>query len=556
MRKRKVHVRIILLLVASSLAHFSSKGQALVTSAEAEDGVLTGVTVANQTGNSSGKFVTGFDNANDRVTVTVNVSKVGIYKLEIIYRSNQGTKTQDIYVNETLLGSTSFPQSSNFVPITVGNVLLNAGSNTLAVKSNWGFMDVDKFQLYSSLPHSYANTAPSLVDTKATAATKALYSFLRCQFGKSTISGQTKDYYEEIKKVAGKTPMLKAFDFKSYTQGYSYKWENGAHTFGAVDDKEAEAAIDWYNTTQKKGIVSIHWHWHSPTGGTAGTNTFYTNSTQFDVREAVKSGTPQHADILEDIDAIAVQLKKLQAANIPVVWRPLHEAGGAWFWWGAKGSAACKALYAILYDRLMNYHNLHNLIWTWSSPEADWYPGNDKVDIIGYDSYPGAFNYTVQKTMFDQLFEVVNGQKIIAMTENGPIPDIKTCFDSDAPWAYFMAWTDSYVVSNSTDHMKQVYGNPLTLSLENAGNCTVTSMEPEDLLDISSPACYPNPFHSTLQIKSDEQFTYQILDMTGKVYEEGSNIHTTEVGQSLPKGAYLLAVKTTSTDKYYRIIKN
>ena len=503
--------KIFFPFILSCIIHSFSYGQALVASAEAEDGVLTGVTVANQTGNSSGRYVTGFDSPNDMVTVTVTVANAGIYKLEIIYRGNQGTKTQDVYVNGTFTGSTSFPQSSNFVAINIGNVLLNAGSNTLAVKSNWGYMDVDKFQLYSSKPHSYTNIAPNLVDPNASAATQALYDFLKCQFGKSTISGQTKDFYEEIKKTTGKTPMLKAFDFKSYTQGYPYKWENGAHVFGAVDEKEAEAAINWYNTTQKKGIVSVHWHWHSPTGGKAGTNTFWTSSTQFDVREAVKPGTPQNVDILEDIDAIAFQLKKLQTANIPVVWRPLHEAGGTWFWWGAKGSTACKALYDIVYDRLMNYHNLHNLIWTWSSPEEDWYPGNDKVDIIGYDSYPGAFNYTVQKTMFDQHYELVKGQKIVAMTENGPIPDIQKSFDLDAPWSFFMAWTDSYVVSNSNDHMNQVYNNPLTLSLENPGNCIVTSVDKGDITEISTPTFYPNPFNSKLQIDLEEYFTYKIL---------------------------------------------
>ena len=88
------------------------------------------------------------------------------------------------------------------------------------------------------------------------------------------------------------------------------------------------------------------------------------------------------------------------------MWRPLHEAGGGWFWWGAKGSGPAKALWDMMYDRLHNHFGLHNLIWIWSTPEADWYPGNAKVDIMGYDSYPGAYNYTPQKNMFDQLYNI------------------------------------------------------------------------------------------------------------------------------------------------------
>jgi mannan endo-1,4-beta-mannosidase len=45
-----------------------------------------------------------------------------------------------------------------------------------------------------------------------------------------------------------------------------------------------------------------------------------------------------------------------------VLWRPLHEADGAWFWWGAKGPKIFKKMWRIMYDRLTNYHQLHNLL--------------------------------------------------------------------------------------------------------------------------------------------------------------------------------------------------
>ena len=44
------------------------------------------------------------------------------------------------------------------------------------------------------------------------------------------------------------------------------------------------------------------------------------------------------------INSIAIQLKRIQDENIPIIFRPLHEAegnggvdgSGAWFWWGEK----------------------------------------------------------------------------------------------------------------------------------------------------------------------------------------------------------------------------
>ena len=76
------------------------------------------------------------------------------------------------------------------------------------------------------------------------------------------------------------------------------------------------------------------------------------------------------------------------------MWRPLHEAEGGWFWWGAEGAEPCKELYRLLYKKLTEEYKLDNLIWEWTgstSPvAADWYPGDDVVDIIGYDKYNAA----------------------------------------------------------------------------------------------------------------------------------------------------------------------
>ena len=168
------------------------------------------------------------------------------------------------------------------------------------------------------------------------------------------ISGQTSDWYNKIKLIAGKAPLLRAFDFQHYVQGYSYLWDNtiNGFKFGAEDDGSVQKAIDWYNQTGETGIVSVHWHCHFPTDGQVGTNTFYSDKTTFDFSKAVMLGTTENVNIIKNIDAIAFQLKRLQDAGVTLLWRLLHKAGGAWFWWGAKGPVACKQLYQIMYDRL------------------------------------------------------------------------------------------------------------------------------------------------------------------------------------------------------------
>ncbi len=463
---RKFRKAIFLLLTITMSAGIlkAQYGQP-VDSVEAEDGVLSGVYKSTSIKGYSGSgYVTGFDNSSDKVTVTVQIPERGMYKIVIRYNAPNGEKTQNLSVNGGFSSPVVFPATSTYESIDAGNFLMEQGDNTITVQSSWGWMDIDKFTVYAAAKNTY-NISDTLVDPEADSATIALYQYLVSNYGKKIISGQTDSYYEDLADITGINPMFRAGDMQSYTVGYPYLWVNGGHTFGWNDSHQSEKLIDWYKSTGGKGIVGFQWHWHSPFGGEAGTNTFYTNQTTFDVTKAVQDGTPENIAILRDIDSIATQLKKFQDAGIPVLWRPLHEAGGGWFWWGAKGPEACKALYHIIYDRLQNYHHLHNLIWVWSTPEADWYPGNDYVDIIGYDSYPGDYNYGTQKTMFDKLNEMVSGEKIVTMSENGPIPNPDDCLTLDAPWSYFMSWNDLVSSQNSVKHLLDVYSDTNVLTL-------------------------------------------------------------------------------------------
>jgi hypothetical protein len=437
-----------------------------VTGVEAETGTLTGVNISTSVPGYSGTgYVSGFDNANDKVTVHVTVPEKGLYRIVIRYLATSGEKYQYLSVNDGFSSPVRFPASNTFALVDAGGYIFEQGSNSITVSKSWGWSDVDKFEIYTTQKNTY-HVTPDLVDTAASVETKALYGFLLSRFGNNIISGQTHDYYDEIKNLTGSSPMLRAGDLQHFTDGYPYLWQDGHHTFGKDDDGTVDELISWYNSTDKKGIVSLQWHWHSPTGGAAGTNTFYTDQTTFDVTKAVTPGTQENTDILRDIDDIAVQLKRFEDAGVPILWRPLHEAGGGWFWWGAKGPEACLALYDLLYNRLQNYHHLHNLIWVWSTPETDWYPGNDKVDIVGYDSYPGSFNYGNQKNAFDILHNLTGGEKLVAMSENGPIPNPDECLDLDAPWSYFMSWSDLVVQQNTTEHLLDVYSNPRVLKFE------------------------------------------------------------------------------------------
>lgn len=521
-----------------------AQSEILIATAEAESGTLTGglITAKSIAGYSGTAYVTNFRTANDKVTVKVNVPSRNYYRIIIRYAAPNGKKIQKVSVNNTGTSSVEFNDSKVFIDCDAGKYLFNEGENLISLQSDWGWIEIDKFSVYTTDNQKYTyNFVPELVIPNSSTETKALYNFLISNFNKKIISGQTNSAFDKIKTLTGKTPLLRAFDFQHFTQGYPYLWDNkiNGHSFGAHDDGQVTQAITWYNQTGKKGIVSFQWHWHSPIGGKVGTNTFYTNSTTFDVTKAVTSGTIENKLILEDIDAISVQLKKLQSAGVPVIWRPLHEAGGAWFWWGAKGPEACKKLYNIIFERMTINHELKNLIWTWSTPETDWYPGNDKIDIVGHDSYPGSYVYDTKKNDFDILYKLTSGTKLIAMTENGPIPSPDDCLLLDAPWSFFMSWSDLVFAQNSNQHIINVYNNPNILTLENVATSNIKTnfIKPELLI-------FPNPAKDKVSISGAVFDRLEVIDFKGKIIFSTNEKITSFRTDTLKNGMYIFKIYT------------
>jgi mannan endo-1,4-beta-mannosidase len=232
----------------------------------------------------------------------------------------------------------------------------------------------------ASRPDHKINGSP--VNSAADNNALALYTYLRSIYGKKILSGQQDlSYANWVAEQTGKTPALVAVDLMDYSPS---RVEHGTVST-AVED-----AITHHN---RGGIVSVLWHWNAPTGlydteENKWWSGFYTRATDFDVAAALSSTTnANYTLIIRDIDAIAVQLERLQAAGVPVLFRPLHEAEGGWFWWGAKGPEPAKKLWALLYDRLTNYHKINNLLWVWNSLLPEWYPGDATVDILSADVY-------------------------------------------------------------------------------------------------------------------------------------------------------------------------
>jgi mannan endo-1,4-beta-mannosidase len=437
---------------------------------EAENGVRVGTQISTlRTGYSGSGYVTGFDADGDKVTMTITTQKKGVYDLFVTYACPSGDKSNFVFVNDQNLGSVSFPSSPLFKETKVGKVFLNKGENTIAIVKDWGYFEVDNIRIEASEASVFRNLDPDLVTSSPSAKADSLYEFLSRVYGKVILSGQYggTTEFNKIKSISGKVPVIRGFDMIDYSPS---RVEHGANS------TETEAAIAW---AQQRGIVTFAWHWNAPKDlinqpGKEWWRGFYTEATTFDVSIAMNnSSSEEYTLILRDIDAIAAQLKKLQDVNIPVLWRPLHEAEGKWFWWGAKGAEPCKWLWKLAFDRLVNHHQLSNLIWVWTStgiPDAlNWYPGDEYVDIIGADIYLPAGNYGSSFITFDNMAALYAGKKMVTLSENGPIPDPESLFSEAAAWSWFCTWSGDFIlngISNSAAHINTVYNHEYVITLD------------------------------------------------------------------------------------------
>lgn len=452
----------------SSSSHLKTSATTTTITKEAEQGTLTnGATVGSDPSCSGGAYV-ALQAGNLSISVTIPADQM--YDVYITASSPSGAKTNTVAVDSM---STSFTlqQSATYQDYKVmGYVALRAGTHTIQILANWGYINIDRIKLVSTSGRTYS-IKTTLSNSGSTTATKQLYSWMTQQFRSKIITGQTDGTeFTYIKNLTGKTPVVRGYDMGPYSPMYAYLWSNqcNCETFGPDPNATiAEDAINWYNNNAQKPIIEFQWHWFSPMGGTAGTNTFDTQYTTFDVSQAVIQGTPEYTATIRDIDAIAVQLKKLRDAGVPVLWRPLHESGGTWFWWSAKGSAPYKALWNMMYDRLTNYHKLNNLIWVWNGDDANWYVGNTKCDIVSIDNYGSPYSYPIAADEYNKIYTITAGTKILAMSEDGSMPNIDNAFFQGVTWSYFMTWHEHLTTDNTDAMIQSIYTNPKVITLEN-----------------------------------------------------------------------------------------
>lgn len=342
-----------------------------------------------------------------------------------------------------------------------------------------------------------APAPPALSNPRASADAWAVYAWLHGIWGRQIIAGQQdltwNDRVDMAQRVfidTGKYPALMGYDFMNTGMG-------GPDTSGLRQVDEAIAFA------RRGGLVSFCWHWRDP--ALLGTErvkraNFYVRepdagkNTGFTIPMAngrLDTASAAYRQLNAGIDLVAAELGRLRDAGVTVLWRPLHEAAGhkgdGWFWWGRARSdgesqaRACILLWRHMFDRMVKIHGLDNLIWVWNGQDEAWYPGDDVVDIVGWDIYDDSDRkrYGAQAATYRRALAIGRGAKPVALTETSYIPDPDRMLAEGAPWLWFTVWNDANAgpgvadksnfwsgdYYNTAEHKNKVYHHPKVITL-------------------------------------------------------------------------------------------
>ncbi len=472
--------------------------------AEAEDGLLNGVSVATTpTGFSGTGFVTGFDNSDAKnVDLSFNLATAQLYQITIGYTSPYGLKIANVTINgdrstATFAGTTA---ALNFSTSSVGTVFLPQGFNNIVIGGNYGYYGIDYVQLTPTTAPLPVKPPKHLNDALAIAPARGLISYLTDLYGTKVLSGQADDQYGRsgsevsyVRTTTGKEPAIAAMDLFDYSASpvAQYGPPNGT----------TERYLAWASSGNGRGITSLLWHWRAPTDlvrPNDPSGAFYTVNTTFNIAAVLADTTgTRYQLLLADIDLIAVQLRKFQTAGVPVLWRPLHESPGNFFWWNAQGPTAFKSLWRLLYRRLTYYNQLHNLIWVYcanGSPDAAWYPGDGVVDIASTDIYqPPTSNMSGIWTEMQAQFAP---RRLVALSETGNPPDPDKIRAYATWWSWFASWSGSYVRSQPVAFLTRVYNDQDIITkdeLPNWATMAALSTRSGAAAAAAGLSVYPNP---------------------------------------------------------------
>lgn len=339
-------------------------------------------------------------------------------------------------------------------PIALGEVGVVPTAEVLRNQPRWTY-----FLIWSEFIDFFNPVAPlktvfddprqlSRDDTKLVGAMSALRGLRRTPAAAAPVtpgaSDSAKALLARLYNVSGKQ-VLSGHDFGPAGQGQGYTPLSYAETFqrrpaiysaelaaprtsGSSPEAVVKAQVEEAIKEAKAGtIISLSWKAPRPTDPdtTAPDQSARAALSDFEWRELLTPGTRLHERWLTQVDRVAATLKALQAAGVPVLWRPYPEFNLKKYWWGGrKGANGGPALYRHLFERLAVHHGLNNLIWVWTAAPENYadVPGSPYHDSLPNLLYFDAVAVSLEpsgsgrrRQPLDRIFSRASGGKPVGI---------------------------------------------------------------------------------------------------------------------------------------------
>jgi len=492
----------ITLAALMGIAAAASAAEATKYEAEDQAGV-DAASIQAAEGYSAGKYV----KVGAAMTFTVTVDETAIYDIEtqVLIKQFDWT-TSKILVNDVEVGSLlTTPRNCDSAYVVTASAKMKTGTNTITVGN--GAIGVDYISV-GRHPDPEFKISALPVTPNATVSAMKVKTFLRDNFMKKTISGmmisdQNFNYdYGNMKllsaeectpadsckflngedKWKGQTDIAEFYKRSGHypaVGGFDFLFAAGGHSdegwFRGYTDNHVLMAKELWDMG---GIPTFTWHWKvgqdtvfytkengfKNAGCTEGVEGSSANNSCFNYTKAFKDDkcleidetSKEYKDIVSDIDKISAHLKGLEEQGVAVLWRPLHEASGGWFWWGVAEPECYVQLWRLMFNRMVNVNGNKNLIWVWnintdpkfgydySALNGAWYPGAEYVDIVAVDIYDPLNDHNSASNYWNKIISEVGSDKMIALSENGAIPDIDSVAEDKSYWSYWMTWSQTW----------------------------------------------------------------------------------------------------------------
>jgi len=281
---------------------------------------------------------------------------------------------------------------------------------------------------------------------------------------RGAISGQNAYHGDEITDDSyqrGYRTMIEALHDKTGEWpgiiGLDYEW---ARSFTPAQLSKANEVL--INYAHNGGIVMVTFTpqnpWvndetdivTNPGSGTGPSGTISSLPPDASLDDLLLPEKPVHASWKRKLDRIAGALLELKNAGVVVLFRPMQEMNGVWFWWGIASHRTDPGPYIRVYRAMHDYFTkdkgLDNLIWVYSPTSTygndtvtnyvfravDWaYPGDNYVDIIA------GTNYADDMSISDYGAYIKKG-KPLGIAEYGP--------NSEGPYLKSGTWDLSRII--------------------------------------------------------------------------------------------------------------